>query len=447
MTDRRIIMIGVLCVALVIALVWGGQQRSGLEAYRTYLENQYHRSFFELVDTVDNLEVRLSKMMVTASPSQSIVLLSEVWRQASAAQEQLSHLPMREAGLSGTARFINQLGDYAYTLTKKAADGTPITQDEMDQLTALHNQCVDISAQLALLRNHVETGLVRWADNPLVQSDKATQAADAGQADSLPIDRRQFDTIEKTVVEYPTLIYDGPFSDSVQNALPKALPNTVVDEQGALDAAALFLGERAGGLTAQPTEGQWPGWICTQPGITLHVSQTGVVIWMIEETSVTQARLQLDECTDRGLAFLQQLGMGDFLVSFWQVNDGVAVINYAAAQDGVLLYPDLVKLKIAMDDGRIIGFEAGNYWINHIPRSLHTPQLTIDDARSLVSSQLDIKGERLVLIPTETRGERVCYEFEGHFGDELFMVYINADTGKEENVLRIINTDNGSLAM
>src|SRR5690606_28395506 len=102
---------------------------------------------------------------------------------------------------------------------------------------------------------------------------------------------------------------------------------------------------------------------------------------------------------------------------------------------------------ISLEDGDIFGFEAMNYVVAHKDRKLEEPSLSMEEARKLVSTNLKVNSERLALIPGDGGGEILWYEFKGEYGGDTFIVYINAKTGKEENILKIINTDNGSLVL
>ena len=53
----------------------------------------------------------------------------------------------------------------------------------------------------------------------------------------------------------------------------------------------------------------------------------------------------------------------------------------------------------------------------------------------------------MAVIPTEYKTEIFCYEFKGKIDDREFIVYINAETGEEEDILVIYNTPNGVLTM
>jgi len=119
----------------------------------------------------------------------------------------------------------------------------------------------------------------------------------------------------------------------------------------------------------------------------------------------------------------------------------------AYEQNDVLMYPDLIKLKIALDDGEILGMETTGYLNNHYQRTIGNVKITKEQARKNLNKDLDIKTERLAIIPTEWESEILCYEFKGKINDTDYLVYINAETGREEDILVIVNTPNGTMTM
>ena len=125
----------------------------------------------------------------------------------------------------------------------------------------------------------------------------------------------------------------------------------------------------------------------------------------------------------------------------------MAIINYAATQDDIILYPDLIKVKIALDNGEILGVETNGYLNSHEERTDIRPQITITKAKATLNPNLEIQGENLCIIPTEWKTELLCYEFKGKIDETEFLVYINAKTGREENILVIIETPGGILTM
>ncbi len=111
------------------------------------------------------------------------------------------------------------------------------------------------------------------------------------------------------------------------------------------------------------------------------------------------------------------------------------------------MYPDLIKVKIALDDGNIYGLDARNYLLAHKERKIEEPKLELEEAQKLVSPSLNITSSRLAIIPTEGKNERLCYEFKGEMSQKRFIVYIDAMTGQEADILQIIDTENGSLTI
>jgi germination protein YpeB len=173
----------------------------------------------------------------------------------------------------------------------------------------------------------------------------------------------------------------------------------------------------------------------------------GHVIWFLHNREVGEKTIDVQKAMEIGAQFLKERGYENMKQSYYLNNDGVATINYAYHDNGITYYPDLMKVKVALDNGDVIGFEANGYFMNHRDRNLEPPALTEEEARQLVRKGENIKSSGLAVIPTNYGTELLCYEFTGKLEDRDFLVYINAYTGKEEQVLIIINSEEGILTM
>ena len=184
-------------------------------------------------------------------------------------------------------------------------------------------------------------------------------------------------------------------------------------------------------------------------------------------------------------------------------------VNLAYTQDNVVIYPDLIKVKVALDNGEVLGMEATNYYNSHKDkREIAKAKISKEDALKSVNPKLEISSVDMAIIPTEWGTENYCYEIKGRIknnnsnnsnnennennnnndnnnvnnnsngnnannesndgnsnkennngsnnnnneNNEVevneendFLVYINAETGKEEDILMIVNTPNGTL--
>ena len=112
------------------------------------------------------------------------------------------------------------------------------------------------------------------------------------------------------------------------------------------------------------------------------------------------------------------------------------------------MYPDLVKVKIALDNGEVLGFECQGYIMAHQDeRNIDDIGITIDEARDRVSKNIKIETEGMAYIPKDNKTEVLCYEFKGNYDNRNFLVYINAKTGAEEQILMLIESENGILTI
>ncbi|MFO7153671.1 MAG: germination protein YpeB [Caldicoprobacter oshimai] len=440
----------VLAVALIVVGLWGYNQYLQNLEYRNYMENLYQKSFFELVGQIGDIETKLSKLMVSGDQGQSMMLLSDVWRQADAAQVNLGQLPLGHLSLIKTSKFINQLADYCYYLTKKVGRDQTISVEEMNNLQKLHNSCARLNDELKVLVDNINSGGVKWGE---IRQAKVKQELNE---DAENLIERQFMRIERTGIDYPTLIYDGPFSETLQQKRDIRIQGQAIDQKKAEEIAADFVGrDRVAEINNGPQTTAdietWGVYIKPKNGngtIFLSVSKRGgKVVNMISDGEIKSARISVEEARRSAERFLSQKGYRSMVPTYSQKFDGTLVINFAYKQGDVIVYPDLIKVKVSLEDGSIVGFDARNYLIAHKERDIKPPRLSLDEARKLVNPNLKIKSEGLAIIPTESGGEKLCYEFRGEYGGDNFIVYIDANNGKEVNILKIIDTANGTLAI
>ena len=112
MKKAFIITVSILSFAIVLmgAYIW--QTSTALTATSTSLENLYQRSFYELVNNVNNMEVEVSKLMVSSDSTSQQKILTNLTKQTSDAESSLSLLPLNPQVLTKTSDFMNQLNGY-----------------------------------------------------------------------------------------------------------------------------------------------------------------------------------------------------------------------------------------------------------------------------------------------------------------------------------------------
>lgn len=455
MYRRWILPAGLLVLALLVGY-WGYGQQSENRMLRTALGNNYMRAFYNLSDHVQNAEVLLGKALVSADPVQSQKLLEQIWEQSGQATDNLTQLPVGDAVLGRTAKFINQLGDYSRSLSTQVATGKTISTEQWETLDQLYTQASSLNSELG--RIHAEVADGRLSFTELVLSSSRRLAREGRN-----LAGGNFQTLDSQMQKYPTLIYDGPFSDHIQQGKARGLTGPEIERDRARMVAMEFMepGEDED-IIARVTgsvEGSIPayrvemtrrngGRVTGEPAVADISKQGGHLVWLLNPRSVAGAEISLAEARERAAAYLDEHGYKPMDLNYYQHNDNTVTFNYAYTQDGVVIYPDLVKVAVALDNGQVVGVDARSYLMSHRKRELPEPKLTEQQARNLVSDRLKVEDPgRLALIPLGVDREELTWEFKGTLGEDTYLVYINALDGREENVLRLIRDRTGVLTM
>ncbi len=448
--DRH--MFSIIIGLIIVCLILGGIIYKKQREYRQVMENQYNLAFFELVDYVQNVENYLAKSLISTTPEHGAETLTRVWKEANLAQIYLSQIPINNEGLSNTARFLNQVSDYSYSLSRKNIYNEALTQEDLDNLQDLHTYCVDLQNTLNQLSAEMTDGTISWKELTKKGSNIFAQQVSNNSKDS-------FSNIDTNFGEYAGLIYDGAYSEHIDKAEKKGLTGDDVSEDQAREIAINLLGNdkikevNSNGLSENGNIASFSFSIILNDGdknnpVSVSISKKGGhVIFMNYNRDVGAEVISQDDANRIGKEFLEAKGYPSMKETYFLKQDGIVTINYAYTQNDVTIYTDLIKLKIALDNGEVLGMETTGYLNSHTERNISTPKISLDEAKSHLNKKLEIISEGLAIIPTEWKTEIFCYEFKGKVDDTDFLVYINAENGKEENILVIINTPNGTLTM
>lgn len=182
--------------------------------------------------------------------------------------------------------------------------------------------------------------------------------------------------------------------------------------------------------------------------INISISKKGGhIVFMNSNRDVNSEIISQEEADKKGKEFLESKGFNNMKETYYLKQEGIVTINYAYSQNNTVVYPDLIKVKVALDNGEVLGIETTGYLNNHTERNISNIKITKEEAKKNLNKDLRIESEGMAIIPTEWKTEILCYEFKGKVDDREFLVYINAENGREEDILIITNTPNGTLTM
>ena len=429
-------------IALILSAILGYLFLNQKTAYATTKENEYNMAFYEVVEYVQNLKTYLAKSMISKSAEHGAEMLTHVWRESNLAQAYLGMLPIESQELENTEKYLNQVSEYSYSLSRKNIEGQGLTDDDMNKIKELYNYSNDLSNTLNEMADELNNGTLTWED--LMKNTEGSEIAEVST----------FDVVEENFHEFTGLIYDGAFSEHITSAEKKGLTGEKIDEEKAKQKAEEFIGKDKIKSTQNNgfvENGDIPVYrfeMTTNDNQTIGISiskKGGHVVYLISNREVGEPRLDEQAAVAKGKEYLTSKGYANMQETYYMKQDGFITINYAYKQNDVLMYADLIKVKVALDNGEIIGLETTGYLNNHNERKIPTEKISIESARKHLSTKAQVTSEGLAMIPTEWKTEKFCYEFKGKIEDIDFIAYINAETGEEEDILIVTNTENGTL--
>ena len=406
------------------------------------IESVYQRNFYDLVDNVNNAEVKLSKVLASNQDSYCKKMLSEISKNANSASYNLSNLPISLGGVDETKKFINQVSGYADSLAEKMDKGNSLTQAEIDTLSDIYDSMSTLKDNLAQFSDKVlKEGYNIFKNGNLIHGD-------------INGFTQKIQGIKSSDTEYPTMIYDGPFSDSEYNKQIKGLPKELVSVEHAKnvvkglyqnisDEDIKYLEETKGKFNTFNFE-------VNLNNINLYVQVTkngGKILTISGYGDTKDRKISLNDAISKAKNVANKETKTTFDCVWSDIVGNDAYINLAPVQSGVILYPDLIKVKVDLSSGEIMGYSASSFYTNHTARTLSSITYEKAQADAQIPSGYNVEMSRICLAPLDYGTEKLCYEYKCLKNDITYYIYINAQTGVTENILRVVETADGNKLM
>ncbi|WP_248481518.1 germination protein YpeB [Tepidibacter aestuarii] len=428
---------------LAISLIWGITQYSQRIAYKRSLNAQYQRMFYDVIGNVETIQSDLSKVNVSNSTKQNIILLTDIMSQSYSAQDKMAQLPLNHKSIGKTEKFLTQLGDYTITLAKETLDDKHLNDKERKKISELQKSAEYLSKELGKVQSEIAKDKVQFTD----VASKANKKMKKSNANVMATSMIR---IEERMGETPELIYDGPFSEHIGNIKPR-LKGDKIDKDKAKEIALNFLKYKK--ITDLTYDGRIknnsiPGYMFNSENVSLSVSETaGKIVWMVDTRQIGQPSIDKKKALELAKKFLKESEYKDMVPTYSLTNNGATTFNFCSKKEDVTIYPDLIKVKVALDNGEVVGLESQGYLISHYDRKIRKPEVTPKDASQNIIDGAKILKNKLSIIPSEGKKEKLCYEFKVEYKGRNFLIYVDAITGKQQKIFELIKNPDGTLAM
>ncbi|WP_139994650.1 germination protein YpeB [Paenibacillus paridis] len=430
------ILFPVMTLLLIGAAYWGYQEHQEKNSILIKAENQYQRAFHDLTYHVEQLHQQLGNTLAVNSTSQSYHRkgLVNVWRLTSQAQNEINQLPLTLLPFNEAGDFLSRIANFAYKTSVRDLTKQPLTPDEFKTMKTLYANSEQISKDLVSMQQKVLDNKLRWMDVEIaIASDKTKPG-------NVIVDG--FKTVDKKVSEYPEINWGPSVTSMYQKRTFKVLSGKMVSSEEIKKQAVKFSNSSKADVrvveNAKGTEyASYSATVNEGKNKKLQMDFTqkgGQLLWFMNPRDIGEKKIDLEKAKASADTFLDKHGFSEMQAISYDMHSNMGAFTYVSKQSGVLIYPDKLTVKVALDNGETVGLQANDYVYEHHKRKLPSPIIAKAEARKALNSEMKVQKEQLALIDNELGEEVLCYEYTGKMNGSLYRVYINSETGLEESI-------------
>lgn len=409
--------------------------------YKLYATVSNERAISELCENLDNISTVLQKGVYSNSKAMLSDISSKIERSAACAKVSLGQLTDKSVDTEEIYKFLSQVGDFTSSILKNLNDKNEISSTQRDSIEKLYSYSSSLASSIGEIRDGYYDSTVTF--------EKDYSNLSLNKKDEAELFSDSVNDIEQSLADYPTLVYDGPFADSVlkREALFVKGKDEITAAQ-AKEKAAKLLGADSTSLRQESDEDSALSLYCFSMGekSIAITKQGGYLCYMTNSDFSLESTISEKEAVKRAKAYLDSIGYENMSETYYSDWDGVCTVNFAYYQDGVTYYSDLIKVSVALDSGKVVAIDARGFLTNHCQRSIPKEILSKEQCQKKLCENLSVVSCKKALIPLSSGKESFCYEF--HCKDKNsneVLVYLNAQTAQEENILLLLYADGGVM--
>lgn len=428
----------VLCVSLAVillaTLIAFFQLKADDKQNSRTLETVYASSYFTMVDGINNLQVDSSKFETLPNSDAQRKSLKKMEQDCGHVLSGLSILPIEAESCMGATKFFNQIDGLCEAYINQIDKGQDLTTEQIALVNEMSFVLGNIKSQFNTHNSMVNQVGFSFIDASVFNSKGVNEFSTT------------LGSLKADDIEYPVMIFDGPFSASLENKEIKGLSQTEISQEeaeqyikekvfyGYDDLKIEYSGKTNGDFETYDFN-------CVANRIKFDVQVTvreGKLLTLVGYADKKEAILSTENAIKLAEKTAERLGFENMQSVWHEGKDNLLYINLAPVNNGVIVYPDLVKIKVDLGNQTIIGVEAQNYCYNHIDRPVKTA-ITEKEALQLIVGDYHIKDTNLAIIPMDNGTEILCYEINADGIDGNYYFYINANTKSVEKILKVVD--------
>ena len=389
----------------------------------------YQENIYELSEQVEMLDADLAKIRIAQGNYETQKLLADMLVRSRLAERCVENFPVDSYAAAKLTAFFNRAGDYVSALLHKVAAGGTLNAQEEETIEYLYTSMES----------------VRYAMPALIESAGSASAEAMWAADG------------DFAVNFERLTAGiGEMNETVRGELAEKgaadhlSELETVSEERATELANEYFSDyqvREMRCTGK-TEGSYASYtfeFTDDAGRSYYaqITEQGGLLAMFEsyEQCGTE-NFDAKHCTQIARKFLEKCGYENLRPVFVSEAGGECCITFVYEQDGVLIYPDRVMVKVCAERGVVTGTDAHLYLKNHCERKIGQAKVPMERIERNAAAKMDLHGVSRAIIPVDGE-ERLVYEVRGEYGGRLYFAYIDAMTGETAEIRIVTETDRG----
>lgn len=404
-------------IAAAVALgAWTCAGQRGLEGYRMTARYTAGRSFEETVASVEQLSQALAKSVYATDGGMCARVCAEAYASASAAESAMASLPFATQELEQLSAFLNVAGDYAYTLCGTAGDG--FDEQQLEDLTNLSAAAAGFTDSLRQLQGDVNNGDV-------TMDSREKRLRNVGEEEGEKLSARML-SCETEFTPLEQLCYDGKYG------FREADSAGYLTESEMKEIAAAYAQVEPEALDLLYTYEGIDGRRCYRTGDLFVCVSRGGMETMGQSRLVGEALLSEDEARTVAEEYLAARGYEDLALSSQSSSGTVYAMEFSKLEDEALCLDNTVRIAVALDDGSIYSFSCEDYCSDPADVRWNMDEET---ARLALPDQVKVTAARRVICKSPGERDLACYEFSCTDGERNVRIYVDAETGRQCDIV------------
>ena len=387
-------------------------------------------TMYELTGIMEHVDDDLDRVRISASPAQQSRILTDLLVQVRLAEADLEKLPISINEDRNVTVFINRTAMECERMLAKLRNGETLSEQDMTVLEGLYKTNHSIRQELDQLVGGM-------TDKDLTDYMKGN-----GGMVSEVLSR-----LEDMTLEENRAAFEGKKEEMRGAGTQSTDENARIDGAKAAELCKNYFAKysieefQCVGETSTRAYSAYNMQGYDDKGTMLfaEISQKdGALIGFDYYEECTAENFDLENAERIAEEFLETLGYEDMEIVRNRNVGSTAEFTFVYEDDGVVYYPDEVRVKVCRTRGVVTGMDASKYLRNHKEREDAEVKISLEAAQDKLSDKLAVETSRLAVVHT-ARGERAAYEFLCSYQDVYYFVYLDAVTGAE---IAIINAQN-----